>query len=110
MSLAGFQDNATVSFLLSNIFAGMDPYTDPWMKRQAEDTTSVTAQSSILALSKVYFGRMHHQQNIVKQGFLQYGEALQNLNKDLRDEEKAWTLSTLTSAMTLGIYEVWRLI
>ena len=104
ISLVGFQDNLVVSFLLSHIFSGMAR--NSWMERQAENTKSATAQNSILALSNVYFGRMHRQQNIVKQGFASYGKALSGLNTDLQDEEKAWSLSTLASSMTLELYEV----
>lgn len=106
MTLRGVQDNVTISFLLSNLFSGMPTVSKPWMQGQAEDTTSLTAQNSILALSRVYFGRMHQQQDIISQGFELYGQALKNLNSDLQEEEKAWSLSVLTSAMTLQLYEV----
>ena len=106
MSLISFQDNTFISFLLSNLFAGIVVASTPWMRVQAENTQSLTAQNSILALSKVYFGRMHRRQDIVGQSFATYGDALKNLNRDLQDEEKAWSLSVLTSAMTLLIFEV----
>jgi hypothetical protein len=99
-------DNAFISFLLSNLFSGIAVVSTPWMRLQAEDTTSLTAQKSILALSKVYFGRMHRQQEIISEGFALYGDALRHLNQDLHDEEKAWSLSVLLSAMSLEIYEV----
>jgi hypothetical protein len=104
MSLTGLQDNTFISFLLSNIFAGM--VWSPWMLNQAKNITSVTAQNCILALGKVYFGRMHRRQDIISQGFVIYGDALKSLNHDLEDEENACSLSVLTSAMTLQIYEV----
>ena len=106
MSLVSFQDNTFISFLLSNLFDGIVVVSTPWMRVQAENTQSLTAQNSILALSKVYFGRMHRRQDIFGQSFAIYGDALKNLNRDLHDEEKAWSLSVLSSAMTLLIFEV----
>jgi hypothetical protein len=42
---------------------------------------------------------MHRKQDIFNQSFAIYGDALQ-------DEEKVWSLSVWTSAMTLLIFEV----
>jgi len=106
LDFAGFQDNALIAFLLSRIFDGKHDVWNPWMQTQAEDTSSLTAQNSIHALSKVYFGRMHHQRDISCQGLVLYGAALKNLNQDLRNKDTAWSISTLRSAMTLQLYEV----
>jgi hypothetical protein len=104
MSLVGVQDNITISFLLSNILSGMAR--SSWMEDVAEDTKSATSQNSILALSKVYFGRINKRQDVMRQGVVLYGQALRSLRRDLQDEEKAWSLSVLTSSMTLQLYEL----
>lgn len=105
LNLSAFQKDIYVSFLLSK-FAFHSALPETWMRTQAKDSTSLTAQHSLLALSSIYFGRIHHLEDVLKQGFLWYGNALRCLSNDLQDSEKARSLSTLSSATMLQIYEV----
>jgi hypothetical protein len=77
------------------------------MRIFAEDT-SLTAQASVRALSTTYFGTIHHQPNVVELGSVLYGKALRKLNDDLRDAEKAWSISVLKASITLELYEACR--
>jgi hypothetical protein len=77
------------------------------MRIFAEDT-SLTAQVSVRALSTTYFGTIHHQPNVVELGSVLYGKALRKLNDDLRDAEKAWSISVLKASITLELYEACR--
>jgi hypothetical protein len=103
LGLSGFEDNIHISFLLANLFSGI-PF-NPWLKLHAEDPASC-AQMSIRALGAVYFGRMHHLEETTDRGSVLYGKALVNLNRDLEDSDKAWSMSVLKSAITLELYEV----
>jgi hypothetical protein len=98
------KDNIYISFLLSSLFLGPSVPMS-LMRMQAQDTTSL-AQLSIRALSLAYFGRIHHQKDIMDQGVLIYGKALRHLNEVLQDYEKACSLTILSSVLTLEAYEV----
>lgn len=75
------------------------------MQLHADDTTSLP-QLSIYALGATYFGRIHRQEDIISQGMGMYNQALRYLNKELQDPEKALSISVLSSAITLEVYEV----
>jgi hypothetical protein len=68
--------------------------------------TSSTGQVSVRALSTVYFWMIHHRQDIIELGAVQYGKALKNLHNGLQDAEKAWSIQVLNAALTLQLYEV----
>ncbi|TGO72933.1 hypothetical protein BELL_0406g00040 [Botrytis elliptica] len=104
LNLSAFQDDIYISFLLSKL-APNSIVPNTWMRTQANDSTSPTAKHSLLALSSIYFGRIHHLEDILKQGSRWYCNALRCLSKDLQDSEKAWSLSVLSSASMLQIYE-----
>lgn len=76
------------------------------MEEHAKDTSSLSGQKSIRALGALYFGTIHHQDAIADRGHEFYGQALVALNRDLQDDEKAWSISTIESAMTLEFFEV----
>ena len=75
------------------------------MQIHAKDTT-LAAQLSIRALGAVYFGRMHRQEDAMSRGILNYAKALKHLNEDIQDSDKAFSVSVLSSAITLEAYEV----
>lgn len=54
----------------------------------------------------MYFGRVHHQKYITVRGQDLYGQALISLNHDLQDTQSGLSLSVVTSAMVLELYEV----
>jgi len=99
------ENNIYISFLISNLFVGIGTGV-PWIQTLAEDTKSLSATNSVLALSTAYFGRLNRQQGIVNGGLELYGKALRNLNNDLQDPAKALSLTVLLCAMTLQIFEV----
>lgn len=105
LNLSAFESDLYVSFLLSNLCLGVIMPT-LMMRTQAEDTSCALAQLSIRALSAAYFGRIHKQYDIINQSALLYGEALRHLIIELRDPERARSLSTLSSSITLQTYEV----
>ncbi|KAH6723570.1 hypothetical protein BKA61DRAFT_648690 [Leptodontidium sp. MPI-SDFR-AT-0119] len=75
------------------------------MREHAENTGSLSAQTSIRALGALYFGKLHRLNNIADRSHSFYGKALVALNSDLQQTEKAWSLSVVKSAMILGLYE-----
>jgi hypothetical protein len=105
LNLSAFESDLYVSFLLSNLCLGVIMPT-LMMRTQAEDTSCALAQLSISALSMAYFGRIHKQYDIINQSALLYGKALRHLVTALRDPERARSLSTLSSSITLQTYEV----
>jgi hypothetical protein len=90
--------------LLSNLFLGF-PVTTPWPHLHADDNAS-SAIIGIHALATMYFGRVHHQKYITARGQDLYGQALISLNHDLQDTQSGLSLSVVTSAMVLELYEV----
>jgi hypothetical protein len=105
LNLSAFQDDICISFLLSKLSLN-STVPEPWMRTHAKDSTSLTAQHSLLALSSIYFGRLHHREDILNRGSLRYSNALRCLSQDLQDSEKTWSLSVLSSATMLQIFEV----
>lgn len=107
-SLSGFEDNIFISFLLSTLC--LQPLrvgaTALWLQVHAESIKSPAAQHSIVALSSLYFGRKHHREDILNRGIQSYGKALKSLNEELRDPEKCVSVSALSSASVLQVYEV----
>lgn len=104
LDMSAFEDNIYISFLLSNFFLGVIMPTS-LMHIHAKDTTSFAAQLSIRALGAAYFGRMHRQEDVMNRGISKYGNALRHLNEDLQDSKKAFSVSVLSSAITLEAYE-----
>lgn len=57
-------------------------------------------------MAAAFFGRIHRQPEIVREGTLMYGEALRNLASDLSHDVKAYAFETLGATMALNMYEV----
>ncbi len=104
LNLEPFFDNICTSFLLSHLLSGHVCL--PWMEEHAKDTSSFSGQKSVRALAAIYFGTIHRQDAIADRGHELYGQALVALNRDLQDNERAWSLTVLTSVMTLEFFEV----
>jgi hypothetical protein len=54
----------------------------------------------------MYFGRVHRQKHITLRGQDLYGQALISLNHDLQNLQSGLSLSVVTSAIALELYEV----
>lgn len=104
LSLDPFLDNICISFLLSHLFSGYAGL--PWMEEHAKDTSCISGQKSIRALGALYFGRIHHQDEIAEWGHELYGQALVTLNQELQDVDAAWSIAVMKSATVLEFYEV----
>jgi hypothetical protein len=94
-----------ITFLLSSLSIGFI-MPKSLMEIHINGATSLVGHLSIHTLSAAYFCRMHRQQEIMDRGTLIYSQALRHLNKDLRDGKNAYSLSVLSSAITLEAYEV----
>ncbi|KAG4436326.1 hypothetical protein IFR05_008179 [Cadophora sp. M221] len=106
LGLGAFEGDICTSFLLSHLLSGDTGFLPvPWMREHAEDTASVSAQTSIRALGALYFGKLHRLKDIADRSHNFYGKALVALNSDLQQAEKAWSLSVVKSAMILELYE-----
>ncbi|KFY42438.1 hypothetical protein V495_04523 [Pseudogymnoascus sp. VKM F-4514 (FW-929)] len=105
LGLQGFEDNIYVSFLLSNLFLGI-PASSPWPGVDTDNNAASCATTCVRALATMYFGRVHHQKYTTTRGQELYGKALVSLNHELQDPQSGMSLSTVTSAMILEIYEL----
>lgn len=103
LGLEGFAYNIYVSFLLSNLFLGM-PASTNW-PNYTNDSASSSVMLCTKALATLYFGRFHHRKDITMHGQDLYGQALISLNQDLQDRKSGLSLSVLTSAVVLELYE-----
>ena len=93
--------------MLSHLLAGDSGFIPvPWMRMHAEDTASLSGQMGIRALGAIYFGKLHHLDDVADRGRTFYGKALVALKHELQHAEKAWSLAVLQSAMILALYEV----
>ncbi|KAH7354671.1 hypothetical protein BKA65DRAFT_548761 [Rhexocercosporidium sp. MPI-PUGE-AT-0058] len=107
LGLRAFEEDICTSFLLSHMLSGDTGFLAvPWMRLHAEDRASLSAQMSIRALGALYFGKLHHLNNVADRSHGFYGKALVALNSDLQQAEKAWSLSVVKSAMILELYEL----
>ncbi|PVH85150.1 hypothetical protein DL98DRAFT_651045 [Cadophora sp. DSE1049] len=104
LNLGAFFEGICTSFLVSHLLSGH--VCVPWLEEHAQDISSISGQKSIHALGALYFGRIHHQDEIASRGHELYGQALVALNRDLQDDKMAWSISVIKSAMALELYEL----
>ncbi|KAJ4310343.1 hypothetical protein N0V94_008494, partial [Neodidymelliopsis sp. IMI 364377] len=60
----------------------------------------------MLSLSVTFFGRQHRQSQITRQGYLQYGQVLRQLNSHLTRPELQTTDETILTALTCMLLEI----
>lgn len=82
------------------------PTTTPWPGVDTDNNAGSCATTCVCALATMYFGRVHHHKYITARGQELYGKALISLNHELQDLQSGMSLSVVTSAMILEIYEV----
>ena len=106
LNLSAFQEQISVTFLVQNFLGHLDTGRKSLLPAWDVNNVSGTARSSVHALALAFFGKAHHQQNIVDQGADCYGKALRKLRDDLNDEQAMWSSSVLLSSILLARYEL----
>ena len=106
LSLAAFQAPICVTFLVQNFLGHLDTGRKSLLPAWDVDNVSGTARESVNALAMAFFGKAHHQQNIVQEGAECYGKALRKLANDLNDSNAMWSSSVLLSSILLARYEL----
>ncbi|MCJ1338537.1 hypothetical protein MMC09_003826 [Bachmanniomyces sp. S44760] len=106
---SGYQETVFFAYLLQNLFAG-SPRADE-VKRWVTDGLPANGSPSmnpaaIKALATVYFGRKHHQDDLINQGAQHYSAALLNLSHDLQDPKSAYSQEVLDTSFILELYEI----
>ncbi len=106
LNLSAFQAPICVTFLVQNFLGHLDTGRKSLLPAWDVDNVSGTARDSVNALALAFFGKAHHQQNIVEQGANCYGKALRKLAYDLNDQNAMWSSSVLLSSILLARYEL----
>ena len=106
LSHAAFQEPICVTFLVQKFLGHLDTGRQSLLPAWNVDNVSGTARDSVNALALAFFGKAHHQQNIVIQGAECYGKALIKLARDLDDPNAKWSGSVLLSCILLARYEL----
>lgn len=106
LNLSAFQAPICVTFLVQNFLGHLDTGRKSLLPAWDVDNVSGTARDSVYALALAFYGKAHHQQNIVHQGADRYGKALQKLAHDLNDPNAMWSSSVLLSSILLARYEL----
>ena len=106
LNLSAFQAPICVTFLVQNFLGHLDTGRKSLLPAWDVDNVSGTARASVYALALAFFGKAHHQQNIVHQGADCYGKALLKLSHDLNDQNAMWSSSVLLSSILLARYEL----
>lgn len=106
LSLAAFQQPICVTFLVQNFLGHLDTGRKSLLPAWDVDNVSGTARASVNALALAFFGKAHHDQDIVLQGANCYGKALLKLAQDLDDRDAKWSPSVLLSSILLARYEL----
>lgn len=106
LSLSAFQEPICVTFLVQNFLGHLDTGRKSLLPAWDVNHVSGTARDSVNALALAFFGKAHHQQDIVVQGAECYGKALLKLRDDLDDHDAMWSSSVLLSSILLARYEL----
>ncbi|KAL9080290.1 MAG: hypothetical protein Q9157_000940 [Trypethelium eluteriae] len=111
LSLAGFANDLYCSFLINSYWASSasDDYAATnrtWFiacltKGRAHPTSYLALQ----ALAMAYFGRKHHQHQIVFNSSALYGRALRALSGDIQNPDKVRSFDTLAAVTSLSLFE-----
>ena len=89
-----------VNKFLTHVGVGAVPLLNAWNK------LSPTTNDAVHALAISYFGKMHHDKELLQRGSVSYGKALASLSKDLAKVDAASSTSVLLSTFALTLYEV----
>ena len=109
LNLSAFQEGICRSFLFHRLCSGenfskaISWWLNPAPRAEIQSRTLVSASK---AMTAAFFGRIHNQPHIVREGTVFYTEALRNLQSDLSHKVKAYTFETLGATMALNMYEV----
>ena len=106
MSLAAFKEPVCVTFLVQNFLGHLDTGNKSLLPAWDVNNVSGTARNSVHALALAFFGKAHHDENIVHQGAESYGKALLKLAHDLNDTNLRRSPSVLLSSILLARYEL----
>lgn len=106
LDYAAFQEPICVTFLVQKFLMHLDTGKKSLLPAWNVDNVSGTARDSVNALALAFFGKAHHQHNIVYQGAECYGKALIKLAHDLDDPNAKWSASVLLSCILLARYEL----
>ena len=106
LDLSAFQEPICLTFLVQNFLGQLDTGRKSLLPAWDVDNVAGTARTSINALALAFFGKAHHQQNIVDQGGDCYRKALRKLAHDLYDPHAMWSPSVLLSSILLARYEL----
>ncbi|KAM0801625.1 hypothetical protein BDR22DRAFT_820731 [Usnea florida] len=106
MSLAAFKEPVCVTFLVQNFLGHLDTGNKSLLPAWDVNNVSGTARDSVHALALAFFGKAHHDENIVHQGAECYGKALLKLAHDLNDNGLRRSPSVLLSSILLARYEL----
>ena len=109
LNLSAFQENICRSFLYHRLCAGRHFSKGiSWLLNPAPrvEVQSRTLVSASKAMAAAFFGRIHLQPKISREGNLFYLEALRNLTSDLSHDVKSIAFETLGATMALNMYEV----
>lgn len=106
LNLSAFQAPICVTFLVQNFLGHLDTGRKSLIPAWDVNNVSGTARDSVNALALTFFGKFHHQQNIIIQGVESYGKALRKLSNDLQDKDAMWSSSVLLSSILLARYEL----
>ena len=106
MTLAAFKEPICVTFLVQNFLGHLDTGNKSLLPAWDVNNVSGTARDSVHALALAFFGKAHHEENIVHQGAECYGKALLKLAHDLNDRNAQWSPSVLLSSILLARYEL----
>lgn len=108
MNLSAFQENICRSFLYHRLCAGHFSKGISWLLSPAPrvEVQSRTLVSASKAMAAAFFGRVHQQPKIIREGNLFYVEALRNLTSDLSHDVKSIAFETLGATMALNMYEL----
>lgn len=106
LSLTAFQEPICVTFLVQNFLGHLDTGNKSLMPAWDVNNVSGTARESVHALALAFYGKAHHEENIVHQGAECYGKALLKLAHDLNDKKAQRSSSVLLSSILLARYEL----
>lgn len=83
LSLVAFQSNVCLSFMFSNFV--WRTYGHGWLEPAAVKQLDSLSSQAVKALSSIFFGIQHHQEDLQLRGSMQYGKAITLLRPALSD-------------------------
>ncbi|KAH7070780.1 hypothetical protein BKA63DRAFT_84300 [Paraphoma chrysanthemicola] len=113
MSLAAFEEDICLAYTRKNLLRGGGVEVACNMidlQRNAStfdrDPALALLRNAILSLSVTFFGTQHRQSRVIAKGYDQYGEVLRQLNVALGDPIRQRTNTTILTALTCMLLEI----